>query len=196
MKWLVENLPLILGTLGAVLAFFGVKKAAVRRWVLDLFSNDRANRSQRIEDDLKALIGSVGEIDGAIKILTERDNLRFRFYRFPAFECSQDGKKLRVSDAYLELLGLVRCDSVASIECSQFVHSDDLDGYLRAFAHAVELKTDFGYSIRMVNADREPIGKWYVKCKRMTDTVYFGKFLADDATARRIHEQQGWDEPR
>lgn len=136
---------------------------------------------------------AVNRIESGLVSLRAHDNHRFRILPYPAFECDSKGKNKRISDAYLDLLGIKATTDLSSLDWQRFIHNEDIETYYKAFLRAVENKSDFGHTARFYNDKRQPIGRWYVKAPRLDSGCYLGTLIPQDQRARDLADANGWE---
>ena len=195
-KWIDENTKPIVTSLIALAGFFGITRKSVRAWIRKIISDQaRDARSSEILDVAKQTAKNVDDLTTEVAVLIARDDYRFRYHKFPAFECNLEAHNLRVSDAYLDLLSVHRAEDLTNLDWSQYIHPDDLPSYIAAFQRAAASLSDFGHSARFINKAREPLGKWFITATLHGKKIYFGKFIPDDTLAKSITKTRGWTVP-
>ena len=203
MHWIEEHYEKALATVITIAGILGVSKKQVRTWLRGLITDKKlTERGEAIlelvktsQSTLVRLETRFEDLQDEVTVLISRDDHRFRFHNFPAFECTLDGCNLRVSNAYLDLLGLQRADDINSLDWAQFIEADDIHNYFEAFSLAASKLADFGATARFKTKAREPRGKWFITASLHGEKVYFGKFIPDDDLAREIVEKYAWKIP-
>lgn len=83
------------------------------------------------------------------------------------------GGNVYVNRAYRELLGVSNLDLVTDFKWAEFVHPDDVKGYVKAWQAFVDKKTDkFQELARWVRPDNYQICKFAVRAQRL-DSGHF-----------------------
>lgn len=166
----------IITTIAAILGAFGLTRKAVRLWVTGkIMCFIRRNRKidQMIEQQ-GAMAGTLNDIKSFMYEQTRRQELNFRMHELPAFECDRDGNNTRVSDSYLEMLGLRRESDLKNLDWRQFIHQDHADKYFTGFLTSAHSQSDYSATIEMLNSERESLGKKNVRIFCVTPNLFIG----------------------
>ena len=192
MQYLIEHAKATLAVAVLLIAlltnakklFYGAAKAT--SWVIK-----KSGRTKRMETMLISIFSEIEDVKKDVSMLRAIDTRRFREENHPEFLCTKEGKNIRVSDAYLDLLGLNHLDDLVRINWQNFIHQDDFDGYFEGFKRASEGESNFKHSIRFINRDNKDVGEWSVDAKRVNGH-YLGRIKPLDSKASEIANSFGW----
>lgn len=135
---------------------------------------EQRKRMDRMLKTQTVIMDTLDDIKGFMYEQNRRQELDFRMHSLPAFECDQNGRNHRVSDAYLEMLGLRRETDLQRMDWKQFIHPEDADSYFTNFIDAASEQSDFSASIRMLDAERMEIGSQHVRIFCVTPSLFVG----------------------
>jgi PAS domain-containing protein len=184
----LESLNHKLAILSGLAAAMSLLIPKVRGWLVSFFRSAKLFFSthsilEEIRADLKYVKAEVS-LNGGGSIKDSHARLEralnrqesFRKHDFwtkskPAMELNENGHVLLVSQSLCELLGVSTPEELSRRSWARFIHSDEVDDFLKSFVGAAENNSSFRYEAKLIDIRRREIGTWEFRAHPIEPSV-------------------------
>jgi hypothetical protein len=227
MEWISKDLRFVATSIASVIVIIGAWfkfRTRVRDWCKAAFRIDAidvmSSNFAEVVSDVKVLKDQVdklgissalveaevrfnggGSSKDRICMLVREREIDFRMRPQPSFQCSETGGNVRVSYAYVELVGCQSAEELKEFSWESFVDPRDVHGYSELWERAFEIKSGFVTSVRLRDKNQLPRGKWVIKVipvapynteEGALGFLFNGYLTPTDDVARKIWDENFW----
>lgn len=119
--------------------------------------------------------GSIKDSHARLELALNRQE-SFRRHDFwtknrPSMEMNENGHVMLVSQALCELLGISAPEELYRRSWARFLHSDDVEDFLKSFIETASNNSAFRYEVRLHDSHRRDIGSWEFRAQPIEPSV-------------------------